>query len=549
MSLRSGVKNQRTKQTAKLVDDIQKLFEEINIDQKDSDELQAAVQQAPKEIRQGRGFDKIIWDDMMDAFYRIMATYLINSDVDETDQNQLKTSLKDLPHEIHYYLYRKVNEITADQDEAANKRAADKHLFQQVGQEMTNIKEHGRDRPEDDLPDFYQVIRNKLHPGTVSLVTYHWKEVISGFSALLMPDEGLESYLDFELITKRMRNEQQLRGNKMQQAAQQAGAANSGAGKKKKKGEKDPAYKILDVEEIGDLQEELDDLVGLEKPKALLPKLAASKKLQATLVKNFGADDKVFDVFNHYIFRGSPGTGKTTFARLIGKMEHDSGRLKKGHVVEVDAGDLIAGYVGQTAEKTSEAIQAALDGVLFIDEAYMLNDAVGSGKGFGPQAIATLVKDMELYKDRLTIIFAGYPKDMDLLVDMNSGLTRRTKTIDFEDYTQEQLMQIFDTRLEKVGLKITEDARNAVADRIEYSKRRDGKNFGNAGTVINILNMVIDQHAVSLDGLGVIDQFNAAADSASADLTEKLTMITRETVDSVDFANKTSDRKPTLSMS
>lgn len=149
----------------------------------------------------------------------------------------------------------------------------------------------------------------------------------------------------------------------------------------------------------------------------------------------------------HYIFAGNPGTGKTTVARLLGDLLCEAGVLRRGHVIEVSREDLVASHVGQTALKTKAVIESALDGVLFIDEAYRLVDGEGnSNNSFGREAIDTLVAIMENYRDRLCVICAGYSKPMEQFVQSNPGLKSRfTQVIEFEDYSAEEMIQILKT--------------------------------------------------------------------------------------------------------
>ncbi|MDQ2098826.1 MAG: AAA family ATPase [Tychonema bourrellyi B0820] len=189
----------------------------------------------------------------------------------------------------------------------------------------------------------------------------------------------------------------------------------------------------------------------------------------------------------HVIFKGNPGTGKTTVARLIGEIYRDLGLLKRGHLKEVGRQDLVAGYVGQTAIKTNEAIDAALDGVLFIDEAYTLTQG---GDQFGKEAVDVLLKRMEDDRHRLAVIVAGYPDEMAEFVAANPGLQRRLTEIVFEDYNPAELLAIFQQRVARVRCSITPDLEVALMNLFgELYQRRD-RTFGNAGLVENLFNLM-----------------------------------------------------------
>ena len=192
----------------------------------------------------------------------------------------------------------------------------------------------------------------------------------------------------------------------------------------------------------GDPYKELDDLIGLESVKKEVRSLANFVKVQK---EREAQGLKTAKVSYHLVFYGSPGTGKTTVARIVGRIYKDLGVLKKGHTVETDRGGLVAKFMGQTALKTDTVVQQALDGVLFIDEAYSLVPEDGNGSDYGQEAISTLLKRMEDYRDRLVVIIAGYKNEMQRFIDSNPGLQSRfNRYIDFPDYTGAELADVYE---------------------------------------------------------------------------------------------------------
>ncbi len=183
---------------------------------------------------------------------------------------------------------------------------------------------------------------------------------------------------------------------------------------------------------------ELDKLIGLMDVKKMLAEITAFSLIQ---IKRSEQNLKSQPVSLHMIFKGNPGTGKTTVARILGKIFKDIGLLDKGHLVEVERADLVGEYIGHTAQKAKESVQKALGGILFVDEAYTL--AQGGEKDFGKEAIATIVKQMEDHRDNLVVILAGYCNEMDHFVRSNPGLRSRFPIhIHFNDYLCEELFQI-----------------------------------------------------------------------------------------------------------
>ena len=239
-----------------------------------------------------------------------------------------------------------------------------------------------------------------------------------------------------------------------------------------------------------ELMAELDELVGLDEVKKDVKNLINLVKVRKLRQEN---DLPVPPMSLHMVFLGNPGTGKTTVARLISSLYASIGVLSKGQLVEVDRGGLVAGYVGQTALKTQEAIKSALGGVLFIDEAYSLSS--GGENDFGREAIETLLKAMEDHRDDLIVIVAGYTGPMDCFINSNPGLQSRfNKYFYFEDYTGEQLMAIFDSMCKKNSYVLTDEARETAEKFfIELFENRD-ENFGNARDVRNLFeDMVVRQ--------------------------------------------------------
>jgi SpoVK/Ycf46/Vps4 family AAA+-type ATPase len=243
---------------------------------------------------------------------------------------------------------------------------------------------------------------------------------------------------------------------------------------------------------LDDVIKELNNLIGMqnikEEVKTLINFLRIQKLRQARGLS-------VIPVSLHSVFCGAPGTGKTTVARLIGQIYKQLGILSKGHLIETDRSGLVAGYVGQTALQVDSLVESALDGVLFIDEAYMLKPPEARND-FGQEAIDTLLKRMEDYRHRLVVIVAGYTEEMTRFVDSNPGLKSRfNRYFYFEDYQPRELFDIYEKLCSQNHYYLGQPAKQKLLDTFIHLYSSRDKSFGNGRLVRNIFEKTVEKQA------------------------------------------------------
>jgi SpoVK/Ycf46/Vps4 family AAA+-type ATPase len=278
-------------------------------------------------------------------------------------------------------------------------------------------------------------------------------------------------------------------------------------------------------------EQDLEKLIGLATVKQRVSELAAWMKLNASLVTHNGSVRE--PILAHMMFVGNPGTGKTTVARLFGEILHNAGFLKRGHLVEVKASDLVAEYVGGTGIKTNQVIDTAMDGILFLDEAYMLTET--DRGGYGKEALDTLLTRMEDDRGRLVVITAGYPEKMKKFRESNPGLARRIPAeniIEFPDYEPEELWQIFNQILADRDLKLetkAQDSIQRIIDRLHHARE---SNFGNGGEIRNLVDALERKRAARI----VSEPKGSSREITQSDIpTEYLSYLTPESNSSEDL--------------
>ena len=254
----------------------------------------------------------------------------------------------------------------------------------------------------------------------------------------------------------------------------------------------EPEIELPPERPIEELLDELDALIGLDHVKAEVRRLTSLLRIQELRAEH---DLPTIETSKHLVFSGNPGTGKTTVARLLSQIFRSLGVVSTGHLVETDRSGLVAGFVGQTAPQTRKVMESAMGGMLLIDEAYAL--ARGGENDFGLEAVDTIVKFMEDHRDDLSVVAAGYPTEMQELIDANPGLKSRfTRTIHFPDYDTDELIGIFELISAKKEYHLDDTGRDRLAEIIDAEPR--GRGFGNGRFVRNVFEAAVGHHALRL---------------------------------------------------
>ena len=249
---------------------------------------------------------------------------------------------------------------------------------------------------------------------------------------------------------------------------------------------------------IDEVLAELDSLVGLKPVKDELRRLIATVRANK-MREEKGLENNVTMSYN-FVFTGNPGTGKTTVARILGKAFRALGVLERANFVETDRSGLVAKYEGQTAAKTNKLIDSAMGGILFIDEAYQLNQ--GENDQYGSEAVATLLKRMEDARGSMVVIIAGYSNEMKKFMEINSGLESRfNRTIEFPDYSAKELAEIYRSMAKKAKYRLSDDVEHWLVPYISMLTEKRDKNFGNARWARNLFEKSVERQALRVTDL------------------------------------------------
>lgn len=328
------------------------------------------------------------------------------------------------------------------------------------------------------------------------------KQYFDEFEALLPDNKNIPAQMAVDLLF--YRGKMYLEGQGVSKDTEQARnclgfAAKHGHVKARKLLEEidNPEQKKSGISDIPKTAlEKLDDLIGLASVKNQIGQMINLIKLNRARQERGMKTGEGTSL--HLVFTGNPGTGKTTVARLVGEIYKSLGLLKKGHVIEVERRDLIAEYMGQTAPKTQEKIQQAMNGILFIDEAYSLAPEGMGGHDYGGEAIATILTAMENNRDCLAVIVAGYKDEMNRFIDSNTGLQSRfNRYINFQDYNPLELVQIFKFFADKAEYSLAPDAEEALTLHFQkiVSDPAQMKNFGNGRFARNLFEAAKERQA------------------------------------------------------
>lgn len=480
------------------------------------DELAKAHANAPDILKNGRSVRQIILDDLMAAYIAIVQDSA-DADIPLSFYKQMMSARDDT----------QVDDATAMQamtHALAKRRAGDKTVM---------------------TPEFLLLFPDSV-PQTVSQnLIRNWVSTVRMLGSVMFDDDALNAN---QKSTALLAHVEKLNNEQIKKTKERNGALSSILNEKANDNDEEPDENGIVVhyaEEIGDIDEVMAQLVGLQGPKNQIEELRARVNYKMAL-KEANLLDGEKPSMDHYIFRGPPGTGKTTFGRLVGKVFKESGLLDsatkqfKGHVVEVSADSLCAGYVRQTGPQTRAVIRKALGGILFVDEAYTL---FGTGNDFGAEALGVILRAMETHKDNLIVVFAGYPDKMDDLIKSNPGLTRRFKhTLNFDNFQMNELTEIFDRNLAARKKTITPEARDFVLSRIETIKAMKGPDFGNAGTIENIVDILINKLSLATEqdgSVGKVRKLAALGKNIPPKLKIRLTQITMEEAQKIELQHET----------